>query len=31
MDLSILIIDWKSANYLKPCVASIFRQNERHF
>lgn len=28
MDLSILIINWKSANYLKPCLASIFRETQ---
>jgi len=25
-DLSILIINWKSVDYLKPCLASIFRE-----
>lgn len=26
MDLSILIINWKSVEYLEPCLASIFRE-----
>jgi len=28
MDLSILIINWKSIDYLKPCLASIFRETQ---
>jgi hypothetical protein len=26
MDLSILIVNWKSANYLKSCLASVYRE-----
>ena len=26
MDLSILIVNWNSAHYLRPCLSSVFRQ-----
>lgn len=28
MNLSILIINWKSAHYLRPCLASVFRETQ---
>jgi GT2 family glycosyltransferase len=28
MDLSILIINWNSAHYLKPCLSSVFRETK---